>query len=141
MPVPSRSCLPAARSRAALITRGLAEIARLGCALGARAETFAGLSGMGDLIVTCTSRLSRNRAIGERLGRGEPIDEILGSMQQAAEGAWNCAIARTLARERGVNVPVTDEVYALVLYWSTNQCLSIGQLLLQRRRTAPGAEG
>jgi glycerol-3-phosphate dehydrogenase (NAD(P)+) len=101
-------------TRAALITRGLAEITRLGCALGARTETFAGLSGMGDLIVTCTSRLSRNRAIGERLGRGESIDEILGSTQQAAEGAWNCAIARTLARERGVDVPVTDEVYALV---------------------------
>lgn len=101
-------------TRAALITRGLTEITRLGCALGAEASTFAGLSGMGDLIVTCTSRLSRNRAVGERLGKGESIDRILQDMKQAVEGVWNCAVARDLARKAGVEVPVTDEVYAII---------------------------
>jgi len=101
-------------TRAALITRGLSEITRLGCALGARPDTFAGLSGMGDLIATCTSRWSRNRAVGERLGRGEPIDRIINSMKQVAEGVTTCGIARTLAREHGISVPITEEVYALI---------------------------
>jgi glycerol-3-phosphate dehydrogenase (NAD(P)+) len=101
-------------TRAALITRGLAEMTRLGCALGARAATFAGLSGMGDLIATCTSRFSRNRAVGERLGRGETIGQIMGSMKQAAEGVWNCGNALALAREKGVEVPITLEVDAII---------------------------
>jgi glycerol-3-phosphate dehydrogenase (NAD(P)+) len=101
-------------TRAALITRGLAEITRLGTALGADPRTFAGLSGMGDLIVTCTSRLSRNRAIGERIGRGEPVEAILAGTKQAAEGIWNCAAAQALARAHGVSVPITDEVTAIV---------------------------
>jgi len=101
-------------TRAALITRGLAEISRLGCALGADPVTFSGLSGVGDLIVTCTSGLSRNRAVGERLGRGETLAQIMDGMQQATEGVWNCASARALAREAGVDVPLTDEVYEIV---------------------------
>lgn len=101
-------------TRAALMTRGLAEMSRLGCALGAKSSTFAGLSGMGDLIVTCTSRLSRNRAVGERLGQGESIDQILAEMKQAVEGVWSCASARDLAREVGVEVPITNEVYAVI---------------------------
>jgi glycerol-3-phosphate dehydrogenase (NAD(P)+) len=101
-------------TRAALITRGLAEMTRLGCAMGAEASTFAGLSGMGDLIVTCTSRHSRNRGIGERLGRGEDIDAIMGSMQLAAEGVWNCSTARALARQHGVDMPITEQVHAMV---------------------------
>ncbi len=101
-------------SRAALITRGLAEITRLGTALGAKASTFAGLSGMGDLIVTCTSKLSRNHSVGERLGKGEKLDDILAGMKQVAEGVWNCAIARDLARAAKVEVPITDEVYAII---------------------------
>ena len=101
-------------TRAALMTRGLVEMSRLGCALGAQPATFAGLSGMGDLIVTCTSRHSRNRAVGERLGRGESIDAIVGSMKQVAEGVGNCAIARAIARDVGVDVPITDEVYAIL---------------------------
>ncbi len=101
-------------TRAALITRGLVEMSRLGCALGAQPATFAGLSGMGDLIVTCTSRHSRNRAVGERLGRGETIEAITASMKQVAEGVGNCAIARAIARDRGVDVPITDEVYAIL---------------------------
>jgi glycerol-3-phosphate dehydrogenase (NAD(P)+) len=101
-------------TRAALITRGLAEMTRLGCELGARPATFSGLSGMGDLIVTCTSGLSRNRSVGERIGRGEAVAEILGNMQQAVEGAWNCASARALAHDADVDVPITEEVYGII---------------------------
>jgi len=97
-------------TRAALITRGLSEISRLGAALGCKAETFAGLSGMGDLIVTCTSRHSRNRGVGERLGRGESLAQITGGMKQVAEGVWNAANAKALAMEHGVEVPITEQV-------------------------------
>ncbi len=101
-------------TRAALITRGLAEITRLGTHMGCHPATFAGLSGMGDLIVTCTSAHSRNRAVGERLGRGETLDEILGSMTQVAEGVWNCSNARALAHSQGVELPITEEVYDIL---------------------------
>lgn len=101
-------------SKAALITRGLAEMTRLGVALGAHPATFTGLSGLGDLVVTCTSRLSRNRGVGERLGRGEPLEKILAGMEQVAEGVWTCGVARALARERNVEVPITEEVYAVI---------------------------
>ncbi|NQU39249.1 MAG: NAD(P)-dependent glycerol-3-phosphate dehydrogenase [Lentisphaerae bacterium] len=101
-------------TRAALITRGLAEMTRLGSAMGANPATFSGLSGMGDLIVTCTSQHSRNRGVGERIGRGEPIDEIMDGFKQAVEGVWNCATAVELADALGVDVPVTREVHAIV---------------------------
>jgi len=100
-------------TRAALITRGLAEMTRLACALGARPETLSGLSGVGDLIVTCTSRHSRNHSVGERLGRGESIDAILASMTMVAEGVWNSKIVRALAQEHGIDVPITEQVYGL----------------------------
>ena len=98
-------------SRAALITRGLVEMTRLAVSLGAQPETLAGLSGMGDLIVTCTSRHSRNRGVGERLGRGEKIAGILSGMNMVAEGVWNSRIIRELARERGVEMPISEQVY------------------------------
>ncbi|MBU1693023.1 MAG: NAD(P)H-dependent glycerol-3-phosphate dehydrogenase, partial [Verrucomicrobia bacterium] len=101
-------------SKAALITRGLAEITRLGVALGAHPATFSGLSGLGDLVVTCASRLSRNRGVGERLGRGESLKAIMKSMQQVAEGVWTCGAARDLARGLEVEVPITEEVCAVV---------------------------
>lgn len=101
-------------SKAALMTRGLAEITRLGVALGAKAETFSGLSGMGDLIVTCGSRHSRNRAVGERLGKGERLLDILGGMKQVAEGIWNARTARYLAGEHGIEMPITEEVCRIV---------------------------
>ncbi len=101
-------------TRAALITRGLSEMTRLGCALGAQASTFYGLSGMGDLIVTCTSQLSRNRSVGERIGKGESIEQLLGDMKQAVEGVWNCKSALELARKMKVDVPITEQVYAIV---------------------------
>lgn len=101
-------------TKAALITRGLAEMTRLGAALGAHRSTFAGLSGLGDLIVTCASRHSRNRGVGERLGKGESIDEILGSMEQVAEGVYACEGAHEIGRDRGIELPIADEVYAVV---------------------------
>jgi glycerol-3-phosphate dehydrogenase (NAD(P)+) len=101
-------------TKAALMTRGLAEIMRLGVALGAQPDTFAGLSGMGDLVVTCTSRHSRNRMVGERLGRGETIGQILDGMAQVAEGVWTCATARTVALRHGLRAPITEEVFAVI---------------------------
>jgi len=101
-------------SKAALMTRGLAEITRLGVALGAKPETFFGLSGIGDLMVTCMSRHSRNRGVGERLGKGESLEEIMASMKMVAEGVWNCQAAKELAEELGVPVPITEQVNAVV---------------------------
>jgi glycerol-3-phosphate dehydrogenase (NAD(P)+) len=101
-------------SKAALITRGVAEIRRLGVACGARAETFAGLSGIGDLTVTCFSRLSRNRGLGERLGRGEALPSILASMVSVAEGYPTARSASLLARRLNVTTPIIDEVHAML---------------------------
>ncbi len=101
-------------ARAALATRGLAEMARLGQALGARPETFAGLSGMGDLLLTCTGRASRNRRVGERLGRGESLSDILASMCQVAEGVQTCETTRILAARYNVSMPITEAVYAIL---------------------------
>lgn len=115
-------------TKAALITRGLSEIIRLGCTVGAKAETFSGLSGMGDLIVTCTSKLSRNRAVGERIGKGEPVNVIMSNMEQAVEGVWNCASALELARETGVDVPITEQVHAII-YEGRNPLEAVGSLL------------
>lgn len=101
-------------TKAALCTRGLAEMTRLGVALGARRDTFFGLSGVGDLIVTAFSRHSRNRGFGERLGQGETAEQIAASMQMVAEGAKTAKAAWQLARRHGVDVPITREVYAII---------------------------
>ena len=101
-------------TRAALITRGLAEMTRLGSAMGCSPETFSGLSGMGDLIVTCTSQHSRNRGVGERLGRGETLKQIMDSMKQVAEGVWNCSNARALGQSLNIELPITEEVYNIL---------------------------
>jgi len=101
-------------TKAALCTRGLAEMTRLGVALGARRETFFGLSGVGDLIVTAFSRHSRNRGFGERLGRGETAREVAASTQMIAEGVKTADAAWQLARRHGVDVPITREVYAIL---------------------------
>ena len=100
-------------TRAALITRGLAEMKRFVLAYGARPETLSGLAGIGDLIVTCTSVHSRNHSVGERLGRGEKIADILGSMQMVAEGVWNSKVVHDLAAKLGVEMPICDVVYAV----------------------------
>ena len=97
-------------SRAALITRGLAEMTRLGTALGGHAETFAGLAGMGDLIATCYSSQSRNNSVGRRLGEGEKIADITGSMSMVAEGVNSAVSVLGLARAQGVEMPVVEQV-------------------------------
>jgi glycerol-3-phosphate dehydrogenase (NAD(P)+) len=101
-------------TRAALITRGLAEITRLGVSLGADPLTFAGLAGMGDLILTCTGPLSRNHAVGVELGRGRAIGDILAGMSMVAEGVRTAKAARALAVREGIEMPIVEEVYALL---------------------------
>ena len=100
-------------TKGALLTRGLAEMARLGEHMGAKRETFSGLTGMGDLIATAMSRHSRNRHVGERLGRGESLEQILGAMVMVAEGVHTARAARDLGRQRGVVLPITEQVCAL----------------------------
>jgi len=101
-------------ARAALITRGLAEISRLGEALGARARTFAGLSGLGDLVLTCTGPLSRNYSVGLELGRGRSIDEIVSSMEMVAEGVKTSKAVLTLAGQKGVDMPIAEAVCSVI---------------------------
>jgi glycerol-3-phosphate dehydrogenase (NAD(P)+) len=97
-------------TRASLMTRGLAETARLGLALGAELTTFAGLAGLGDLVATCSSPLSRNRTFGEKLGRGLSVEEIQRSTRQVAEGVKSCRSVLDLARAHDVEVPITEAV-------------------------------
>jgi len=106
-------------SKAALVTRAIVEIRRLGVACGAQADTFAGLSGLGDLVVTCFSPLSRNRTLGERLGRGEQLADILMRSVSVAEGYPTARAAWDQARRQGVATPIIDEVYAM-LYGGKN---------------------
>ncbi|MBL8382056.1 MAG: NAD(P)-dependent glycerol-3-phosphate dehydrogenase [Burkholderiales bacterium] len=101
-------------ARAALITRGLAEMARLGAALGARAETFMGLTGMGDLILTATGDLSRNRTVGRRLADGADLDRILGELGHVAEGVYTARETRELARRHAVDMPITEAVCGIL---------------------------
>ncbi|MGE3801119.1 MAG: NAD(P)H-dependent glycerol-3-phosphate dehydrogenase [Candidatus Kapaibacterium sp.] len=101
-------------TKAALITRGLAEITRLGVALGARSETFSGLSGLGDLIVTCTSRHSRNRYVGEQIGRGRKLQEIIDEMSMVAEGVTTTESAFELSRRTGVEMPIVEQVHQIL---------------------------
>jgi len=100
-------------TKASLITRGLAETARLGVALGADPATFAGLAGLGDLVATCSSPLSRNRTFGERLGRGETVAQVLARKQQTAEGVKSCRSILDLALAHGVDMPITEQVVAV----------------------------
>ena len=100
-------------TRAALITRGLVEMKRFVLAYGGQEETLNGLAGIGDLIVTCTSVHSRNHSVGERLGKGEKIGDILGSMQMVAEGVWNSKVVHEIAKKLGVEMPICEMVYAI----------------------------
>lgn len=101
-------------SKAALVTRAVVEMCRLGVACGAQATTFSGLSGLGDLVVTCFSRLSRNRMLGEQLGRGERLEAILARSVSVAEGYPAARAAWRLAQRRGVAAPITEQVYAML---------------------------
>jgi glycerol-3-phosphate dehydrogenase (NAD(P)+) len=102
-------------TRSAVITRGLAELTRLGVAMGGEPATFAGLAGIGDLVATCTSAQSRNRHVGEQLGRGQTIEEITKEMNQVAEGVKTTAVAMELAERYSIELPIAREVYG-VLY-------------------------
>ncbi len=101
-------------TKAAIMTRGVSEISRLGSAMGAHPETFAGLSGMGDLIVTCMSKHSRNRYVGEQLGKGKKLKRILKSMEMVAEGVETSRSASQLAKKFDVETPITNEVYKIL---------------------------
>jgi glycerol-3-phosphate dehydrogenase (NAD(P)+) len=101
-------------AKAALLTRGQAELARLGTRLGGRPESFGGLSGMGDLVVSCISRHGRNRLVGERLGRGESLDAILADIAGVPEGVLTCKAVVELADEHDVEMPISREVHAVL---------------------------
>ncbi|PNU20384.1 glycerol-3-phosphate dehydrogenase [Geothermobacter hydrogeniphilus] len=101
-------------TRAALITRGLAEITRIGLAKGAVQSTFSGLAGMGDLVLTCTGDLSRNRTVGMELGRGRTLDDILSGMQMVAEGVKTTLSARQLAQKLGIDAPIVEQMYQIL---------------------------
>ena len=118
---------------AALITRGLAEITRLGVAAGAEPVTFAGLAGMGDLILTCTGALSRNRQVGVELGRGRPIDEILGGMVAVAEGVRTARSARDLSHRMEIEMPIVEVVYSM-LYEGLLATSALERLMLREPR-------
>jgi len=120
-------------TRAALITRGLAEMTRLGVALGARPETFSGLAGMGDLVLTCTGELSRNRSVGMELGRGRKLQEILGGMQMVAEGVRTTLSAYQLAAKLGVEMPITEQTYR-ILYEDKDPRRAVNDLMLRDLR-------
>jgi glycerol-3-phosphate dehydrogenase (NAD(P)+) len=124
-------------TRAALITRGLAEISRLAVNLGAHPLTLMGLSGMGDLVLTATGDLSRNRTVGLRLGRGQSLEEILGDMTQVAEGVKTTRSARDLAAKIGVDMPITETVYA-VLYEGLSPKAAVADLMTRPPRQERG---
>lgn len=123
-------------SRGALITRGLAEMTRFGRTFGADERTFYGLAGVGDLVATCTSEHSRNRAVGLHLGRGGPLAEILAGMQMVAEGVYATRLVDRLAEERGIDMPITRAV--LRLLDATAEPLSLVEEIMTR---APKREG
>ena len=101
-------------AKAALLTRGINEITRMGVALGARKETFAGLTGIGDLIVTCMSKHSRNRYLGEQIGKGKCLDQVLAEMVMVAEGVKTTRSTRDLSLKLGIDMPITESVYSVL---------------------------
>ena len=119
--------------RAALITRGLAEMTRLGTALGARPSTFAGLAGIGDLVLTCTGALSRNRAVGVEVGKGVPLEQILAGRDTVAEGVINTQSAKQLADRCGVEMPIVDAVHR-ILFEGRPPREAIGDLMTRELR-------
>jgi glycerol-3-phosphate dehydrogenase (NAD(P)+) len=117
-------------AKAALMTRGLVEMTRFGLALGAQSQTFFGLAGLGDLITTCISRHGRNRHVGERLGRGEKLAQILQSMSMVAEGVYTTRSVHARARQMGVEMPITAEIYG-VLYEDKDPRVAVSDLMLR----------
>jgi glycerol-3-phosphate dehydrogenase (NAD(P)+) len=120
-------------TKAALVTRGLAEMIRLGVAMGAQAETFHGLTGIGDLMATCASNRSRNHTVGMRLARSEKLDDIIASMDQVAEGVPTTRAAMTLAHRYKVEMPITAQLYA-VLFEGLSPQASVSALMTRTGR-------
>jgi glycerol-3-phosphate dehydrogenase (NAD(P)+) len=119
---------------AALITRALVEMRRLGVAAGGRTETFDGLAGVGDLVLTCTGALSRNRRLGEALGRGMTLEEALAGATQVAEGVATSLSARDLAQRHGVEMPIVEQVHA-VLHRGRSPREAITELMARRLKS------
>ena len=119
----------------ALITRGLAEISRLGVALGGQAETFAGLAGMGDMIATCTSDQSRNRRVGMELAQGRTVDQITDSMFMVAEGLKSAPVVLELAAQNNIQMPIVEDVFKVITGESSPNRIFKGLL-----RVTAGAE-
>jgi glycerol-3-phosphate dehydrogenase (NAD(P)+) len=115
-------------AKAALLTRGLAEIARLGVAMGGHALTFSGLAGVGDLVVTCTSKHSRNWRAGYMLGQGKPLDEVLRTMGMVVEGVKTTKTTYTMSKQYGVSMPITDQLHE-VLFAGKEPQLAVGHLM------------
>ena len=115
-------------TRAALITRGLAEITRLGVYLGAEQSTFSGLSGLGDLVLTCTGDLSRNRSVGIQLGKGKKLQQILAEMDMVAEGVKTTKSVYDLTRPMNIEMPILEQVYR-ILYENKECSLAVKDLL------------
>jgi glycerol-3-phosphate dehydrogenase (NAD(P)+) len=120
-------------AKAALLTRGQAEMARLGVALGGQRETFNGLSGIGDLVVSCISRHGRNRLVGERIGRGEKLDQILLGIPGVPEGVLTCKAVVELAREAGVEMPISVEIHA-VLFEGKDPRRAVADLMMRQQK-------
>jgi glycerol-3-phosphate dehydrogenase (NAD(P)+) len=122
-----------ANARTALITRGLAEMCRLGCALGAQKETFMGMAGLGDLVLTCTDNQSRNRRFGLLLGQGAAVQEAMDSIGQVVEGYRNAKEVFNLATRVGVEMPITEQIYQ-VLYQGKDARAAAIDLLGREKR-------
>ena len=124
---------------AALITRGLAEITRLACAVGGRRETLAGLSGLGDLVLTCTGSLSRNRHVGVELAHGRPISEVVAGMKMVAEGVRTTGAALALGRKHGVELPIATQM-AEVLAGNRSAAVAVEELMLRPAENRTGID-
>ena len=121
-------------AKAALVTRGLAEMTRLGVALGAQAATFAGLAGLGDLVTTCASPLSRNHYVGEQLAKGRSLDDILTSMVNVAEGVNTTRAAWAMAQRMGIEMPITEQMYQ-VLFQGKEPRVAVTELMLREAKS------
>jgi glycerol-3-phosphate dehydrogenase (NAD(P)+) len=120
-------------AKAAILSRGLAEISRLGHKLGAEAKTFSGLSGLGDLVTTCASPYSRNRSVGEQIGKGKSLAKIRKGMRMVAEGVPTAKSAYMLGRKLSVEMPITEQVY-FVLYKNKNPLLAVKDLMSRKKK-------
>ena len=117
-------------AKAALVTRGLVEMTRLGIAMGGKHETFAGLAGLGDLLVTCYSKHSRNRGVGEKVARGATLDQVLGDTEMKPEGVWTVKSALALAKKMKIEMPITEQVHA-VLFDGRSPLDGVKELMLR----------